>query len=660
MFYSGGSADTEGPEEVRTYPLQISVAQEFALLERYRDNENIMACSKVLAATDIWWSRIRAESDLVAAGGKIAVGNSVYAEIGAVLGCSATTAHTMVDVGIELNSRFPLFYDSFCDGQLDYARVKVVCTVLKEASGKTIEKIESEARYAAKHLTPGPLRLEIWRLWIEADAKEAAAAREQSTKTDRTAYVRKGTAGLSWLSACITDLEGVEADQLLDEIADTVCPEDSRNSDARRADGLMALLHGERSLRCDCKATDCPTRDIELAPRRGHLAQIVIDVKTLLGLSADPAHLGDGTPIDPELARILAADATWQAILVELRSAAVAAAGQGTTAAEHDSSTCTDDAVSESRAEESAPPQTTDPTTDENSVDHESDFHDETAPDSANIDPEPVDPEPDSPPTEVEYLHYLRRGRKHRPGAIAHPTTTAPPCLQRVRSAGTVIEDILTAIADDASLRRGVHPDGHGGHLEPPPGALIYRPRAEVAELVRAAYPTCVFPNCTVPARKCELDHRVPFDHPNPAAGGWTIFENLQPLCKRHHDIKTWQLWTCTALAGGAILWTSPTHTPHITLPANHAIVGAPQPEPETTKTIPTPSYADPLTAYEANELLYEPTWWETFAGTDATATFADHDPYLRDRYREHLAIVYKRVGDGKAPWEREPDPTRA
>ncbi|MFH5227325.1 HNH endonuclease signature motif containing protein, partial [Antrihabitans spumae] len=562
-------------------------------------------------------------------------------------------------------------------------RVKVVCTTLTEASTTTIEKIEFLALCAAKILTPGPLRREIWRLWMEADPKEATEAREQSTKTDRTAYVRKGTAGLSWLSAAITDLEGVEADQLLDEIADTVCPEDSRSRNARRADGLMALLHGERSLRCDCRSVDCPTRDVELTPRRGHLAQIVIDAKTLLGLSADPAHLGDGTPIDADLARILAADATWQAILVELRSAAMAAAGQDTdgdssdsvgdhgdeptkpaatdpTADQYAGSDCTDDTDDTDTAgggDGRASSDVTDPRVaagspidDESEVDHDTE-HD------TDVDSEPVDPEPDSPPAEVEYLHYLRRGRKHRPGAIAHPTTTAPPCLHRARSVGKVIDDILTAIADDASLRRGVHPDGHGGHLEPPPGALIYRPRAEVAELVRAAYPTCVFPNCTVPSRTCELDHRVPFNHPNPAAGGWTIFDNLQPLCKRHHDIKTWQLWTCTALPGGAILWTSPTHTPHITLPSHHAIVGAPQPEPETVESVPTPSYTDPLTAYEANELLYEPTWWETFADTDATATFADHDPYLRDRYREHLAIISKRVGDGKPPWERTPDP---
>ena len=45
----------------------------------------------------------------------------------------------------------------------------------------------------------------------------------------------------------------------------------------------------------------------------------------------------------------------------------------------------------------------------------------------------------------------------------------------------------------------------------------------------------------------------------------------------------------------------------------------------------------------------------DTFADVDATATFADHDPYLRDRYREHLAIVSNRLDDAGPPWEADP-----
>ena len=49
----------------------------------------------------------------------------------------------------------------------------------------------------------------------------------------------------------------------------------------------------------------------------------------------------------------------------------------------------------------------------------------------------------------------------------------------------------------------------------------------------------CVFPWCTRPAKRCDTDHRVPYD-----AGGPTCPCNLAPLCRRHHRLKTHGGWT--------------------------------------------------------------------------------------------------------------------
>jgi hypothetical protein len=54
-----------------------------------------------------------------------------------------------------------------------------------------------------------------------------------------------------------------------------------------------------------------------------------------------------------------------------------------------------------------------------------------------------------------------------------------------------------------------------------------------VAALLRAAEGMCVFPGCSTPARRCDIDHRRPF----PA--GATCSCNLQPLCRGHHRLKT-------------------------------------------------------------------------------------------------------------------------
>ena len=52
---------------------------------------------------------------------------------------------------------------------------------------------------------------------------------------------------------------------------------------------------------------------------------------------------------------------------------------------------------------------------------------------------------------------------------------------------------------------------------------------------------TCVFPWCTRSARKMDADHVIPY-----AEGGTTSSDNIAPLCRRHHRLKTHSAWTYT------------------------------------------------------------------------------------------------------------------
>lgn len=63
----------------------------------------------------------------------------------------------------------------------------------------------------------------------------------------------------------------------------------------------------------------------------------------------------------------------------------------------------------------------------------------------------------------------------------------------------------------------------------------------------------CVFPWCERNARRCDLDHIVPFD-----GGGTTSTENLAPLCRRHHRLKTFGGWSYSTIEAGVYLWRSP------------------------------------------------------------------------------------------------------
>ncbi len=62
----------------------------------------------------------------------------------------------------------------------------------------------------------------------------------------------------------------------------------------------------------------------------------------------------------------------------------------------------------------------------------------------------------------------------------------------------------------------------------------------------------CVFPHCTKPAERCDLDHVVPHGD-----GGPTCQCNLAPDCRGHHRFKTSGQMTCQVLTPGTYQWTS-------------------------------------------------------------------------------------------------------
>jgi hypothetical protein len=86
--------------------------------------------------------------------------------------------------------------------------------------------------------------------------------------------------------------------------------------------------------------------------------------------------------------------------------------------------------------------------------------------------------------------------------------------------------------------------------------ADAYQVPAGIAEQVELRDRTCVFPHCNRPARGCDKDHVIPYDPDGPP--GQTSTENLAPLCRLHHRLKTHGGWTYTMLELGVYLWRSP------------------------------------------------------------------------------------------------------
>lgn len=97
-----------------------------------------------------------------------------------------------------------------------------------------------------------------------------------------------------------------------------------------------------------------------------------------------------------------------------------------------------------------------------------------------------------------------------------------------------------------------------------------YRPTTDQQAQAAVREQACVFPYChrrALAQPRHHGDHaRTDLDHIRPhGAGGDTISDNLAPLCRRHHRLKTFTRWRYQMLSlDGIHLWTSPTGQRHL------------------------------------------------------------------------------------------------
>lgn len=127
-------------------------------------------------------------------------------------------------------------------------------------------------------------------------------------------------------------------------------------------------------------------------------------------------------------------------------------------------------------------------------------------------------------------------GLSHEPG---HIDGYGPICAEQTRS-----------IAHAHSARwRFLLTSSDGTPVEA--SQRTYTPRAAVKRLAQLKFPTCTFPNCRMPADRCDLDHGQPFHK-----GGPTSVSNLGPICRMHHNGKSFGEWSFDR-QGDTVLWTS-------------------------------------------------------------------------------------------------------
>lgn len=88
--------------------------------------------------------------------------------------------------------------------------------------------------------------------------------------------------------------------------------------------------------------------------------------------------------------------------------------------------------------------------------------------------------------------------------------------------------------------------------------AQTYEPTAAMRRTIRQKWRTCTVPGCSQPAEWCEIEHCCSFSKRDPRTGGQTVMENLHPMCKHHHQLKTMGVIRLKRLSRDDVAWVLP------------------------------------------------------------------------------------------------------
>jgi Domain of unknown function (DUF222) len=174
---------------------------------------------------------------------------------------------------------------------------------------------EAIARHAEKwmRLSKPKLRDRV-DLWV-ARFDPAGVRVPPTVKDNRYVDIGPASPGMAGLSGYVHAADGAALDARLAALAATVCANDPRTTQQRRADACGALGRGEDTLACQCGSQACP-----VAAERKTLGDVVIHVlaeqATVDGSSDHPGYLSGFGILPAESVRELAATATLKPLKV--------------------------------------------------------------------------------------------------------------------------------------------------------------------------------------------------------------------------------------------------------------------------------------------------------------------------------------------------------
>ncbi len=231
----------------------------------------------------------------------------VAAEISAAQNISRGRAGNQIATARALRDELPAVAAVFATGAIDYRMVDTIIARTENVEPDIKAAVDAGiARHCVKWMRlSGPKLADRVDLWV-AKHDPAAVRVPPKAKDNRFVDIGERGPGMAGIYGHLDSADAALLDATLDALAATVCDNDPRTKEQRRADAFGPLARREATLACRCGSEDCAA-----AAERNALSQVVINVlaeqATLDGESNQPGYLPGFGILPAESVRELAA-----------------------------------------------------------------------------------------------------------------------------------------------------------------------------------------------------------------------------------------------------------------------------------------------------------------------------------------------------------------
>ena len=214
---------------------------------------------------------------------------AVAAEVAAAQCLNAGAAGWLMHYAICLRERLPRVAAVFVTGAIDFRTVRVIVSrTLLAVDPDVLAAIDAELAEAVR--TWGPMSANklvqtVDRIVIshDPDARRRTESQVRGRHVDIT-----HDRGTSFLSGQLLQTDATLLDRRLTALAHTVCDNDPRTVEQRRADALGALAAGQTVLVCACGAAECAAAENLSVP--AVIVHVVAEAAVLESAEASTVH----------------------------------------------------------------------------------------------------------------------------------------------------------------------------------------------------------------------------------------------------------------------------------------------------------------------------------------------------------------------------------